>query len=86
MEQRKLAARSESHFIRFVITLSLLATLVVFVIIYVFSGQLAAAAETTPENDLTAPVLGNFSLIDIAGFIFVAIAGYAVYRRFRNKN
>ncbi len=85
LEQRRAAERKDARFVRFIFTLSLLTTLIVFLIIYFFSGQLASAAPAS-DTDLTAPILGKYSILDLGGFIFVAIAGYAVYRRFQSKD
>ena len=89
--------RSESRFIRAVFSIAGVTTLIVFAIIYMLNAQVAGAQEVqsdTPNpqptpvqgSALTTPILGDYTPLDLMGFAFVIIAGYAVYRRYSTKN
>lgn len=94
--RRRKAAIKESRFFRFVFGIASVTTLIVFAVIYVLNAQTAMAQEAAEtaskpadpaieQTALTTPILGNFTPIDLMGFAFVVIAGYAVYRKFNSK-
>ncbi|PHR91321.1 MAG: hypothetical protein COA69_12480 [Robiginitomaculum sp.] len=89
--RRRQAARKEDRFMRLIFGVAGFGMLLAFLFFYMFT-ETAQAAQSTPstgetsaENAMTEAFLGNFSILDLGGIAFVAIAGYAVWRRYSNK-
>jgi len=85
--RRNKSINKDARFFRIVSGIAGIGTLIVFVVIIFMSkaayGQEAdTGAETVPETALTRPFIGDFSLMDLMGFAFVIVAGYAVYRKY----
>ncbi len=86
--RRRESQAKEAKFMRFVFGIAGFAALIAFLFFYMFANMAQAAENTSGEDEnmqngtLTQPILGNFSIIDIAGIAFVAVAGYAVWRKY----
>jgi len=94
-EQRRYnSQQAESRFLRAIFGLTSLTTLIVFVIIVLFYKSNAQAAETPvpdaplaePSTALTEPLFGSFTGLDILGIAIVMMLGYAVWRKYQNKD
>ncbi|PHR58700.1 MAG: hypothetical protein COA43_10635 [Robiginitomaculum sp.] len=94
--RRRLAARKEERFMRTIFGICGFALMLAMLFFFMFSNTVQAqemdtqqgqSVENAPATEgLMAPVLGNFTGLDMIGFAFVAIAGFAVYRRFARKD
>ncbi len=86
--RRRISERKDERFMRLVFGIAGFAALLAFLFFYMFA-QTAQAAEATEENipneRWTQPFLGNFSIIDLAGIAFVAVTGYAVWRKYTSS-
>ena len=75
---------------RFVFGLASVGTLIIFVIIYIINAAPKAHAagvdNAVGDSLFTKPVLGDYSALDMMGLAFVIIAGYAVWRKYSNKD
>ena len=87
--RRRKAQKSESRFIQWTVALIMFVVMIVFGATALITGSFAAAAppaqSSNSENVLTRPLLGDYSPLDIMGLVFVLVAGYAVFRKFRRK-
>ncbi len=95
--RRHKSLQADARFLKVITGLTSAATLIVFaIIIYYFKGTANAAeapssdtAETqaaAPTTALTEPLFGNFTGLDLLGIAFVMVAGYAVWRKYQNKD
>lgn len=84
--RRRASERKDAKFMRLVFGIAGFAALIAMMFFYMFA-QTAQAAEAASEDGsksmLTQPMLGNLTLIDMAGIAFVFIAGYAVWLRYK---
>ena len=87
--RRRIKENTDQRFFRFIYGLAGIGTFAVFIIIIFMSktayGQ-EAGAEEAPETALTRSFVGDFSLLDLMGVAFVIVAGYAVFRKYSNKD
>jgi len=93
--RRNKSLKAEARFLKIITGFTSAATLIVFaIIIYYFRGTARAAevpstdapaAEPAPSA-LTQPLFGNFTGLDLMGIAFVMVAGYAVWRKYQNKD
>ena len=93
-ENRRIkSSNKDARFFRFVYSLATIGIFVVFIIIVLMSKAAFAqknvqdvAQDLEPANAYTCPLIGGMSLLDIMGLAFVLVAGYAVYRKYSNKD
>ena len=88
--RRRASERKDAKFMRLVFGIAGFAALLAMMFFYMFAQTAQAtvkaaetASEDIPQSILTQPMLGNFTLIDMAGIAFVFIAGYAVWLRYK---
>ena len=86
--KRRQQARKDAKFLRIIFGVAGLPLLLVMLFFFIYG--MPAAAQTVAEGEsptvLTRPLIGPYSLIDLGGIAFVIIAGYAVFRQYRNKD
>lgn len=94
--RRRQAAKKDDRFIRMITGIAGFALLLTFLFFFMYAGEVFAAelaADTVSDNEVkntsaeatSTPLVGKFTLIDIAGIAFVLVSGYVVIRRFKNK-
>ncbi len=87
--RRRIKENKDQRFFRFIFGLTSIGIFAAFIII-IFMTKTAygqeAGAEIAPETALTRAFTGDFSLLDLMGVAFVIVAGYAVYRKYSNKD
>ena len=90
--RRRQAQAKESRFMRMIAGIAGFALLIVAVFFFMFYSSASAqeagqeAAASSEQTAMTIPVIGNFTWLDIMGIAFVAVAGYAVWRKYQNKD
>ncbi len=86
--RRRQAQAKESRFMRMVFGIAGFAMLLVAVFFFMFYASASAQETAVPpeQTAMTTPVIGNFTWLDIMGIAFVAAAGYAVWRKYQNKD
>ena len=86
--RRRQAQAKESRFMRMIAGIAGFALLIVAVFFFMFYSSASAQEAAAPleQTAMTTPVIGNFTWLDIMGIAFVAIAGYAVWRKYQNKD
>lgn len=88
--RRRQAARKDDRFMRLVFGIAGFALLLTFLFFFMYA-DFAGASEAVAQNEAknasepvsVAPLVGNLTLIDIAGVAFVLVSGYAVFRRYK---
>ncbi len=93
--RRRISQNKDARFFKLVSGVASVGIFIVFVII-IFTSKAAFGAQTeTPAgtgaetgggSEMTQPLLGGFSALDLLGLAFVIVAGYAVYRKYNNKD
>ncbi len=89
--RRRASQNKDARFFRTVSTVVSVGIFIVFVvIIFMTKAAIAAQAEdpasTGTNSELTQPLLGGFSALDLLGLAFVIVAGYAVYRKYTHSD
>ncbi len=84
--RRRLAQNKETKFTRFVIGLAGILTMIVFMAVILMTKAYAGEGGTEEvAGFMTRPLVGKYTPMDLMGFAFVIVAGYAVYRKFNSK-
>lgn len=94
--RRRQASKKEDRFMRMIFGISGFALLLTFLFFFMYAGEVFAAeavveanvdnaVKSTSAEATSTPLVGKFTLIDIAGIAFVLVSGYVVLRRFKNK-
>ena len=89
--RRRISQNKDARFFK---TVSILATVGIFIVFLViifmtkvaFGRQAETSMKTGADSELTQPLLGDFSALDLLGLAFVIVAGYAVFRKYSNKD
>jgi len=93
--RRRTSLNKDARFFRIVSTLATAGIFIVFVVIIFMSKAAYGAGSETPtktgpetgaDSEMTQPLLGGFSALDLLGLAFVIVAGYAVFRKYNNKD